>query len=44
MHKKTPVLESFFNKVTGGDRNFIKKGTQAHACNFIKKETQAEMF
>ena len=33
IHKKTPVLESLFNNVTG-----------LMACNFIKKETPTQVF
>ena len=32
-HRKTPVLESIFNKLTG-----------LHACNFIKKDSKYRSF
>ena len=33
IHRKTPVLESLYNQVTG-----------LHACNFIKKKFQPRYF
>ena len=39
IHKKTPLLESLFNKVTGFIKNFIKS-----SLNFIKKRLQHRYF
>ena len=44
IHRKTPVPESLFNKVAGLRPSTLLKKRPGAACNFIKKETLAQVF
>ena len=45
IHRKTPVPETFFNKVEGlRPANLLRKRLWPQACNFIKKETGTGVF
>ena len=45
IHRKTPVPETFFNKVAGLRlATLLKKRLWPQACNFIKKEALVQVF
>ena len=45
IHRKTPVPETFFNKVAGlRPATLLKKRLWPEACNVIKKDTLVQVF